>query len=57
MAAINEYLSTDQMRINFSQVLLSGRNDGYLFEYTEEEILQWRRQQANVQQCVQSPAV
>ena len=32
MAASNEYQSTDQMRTNFSQVLQSGRNDGYLFE-------------------------
>ena len=52
----NEYKSTDQMRTNLGQVLLSGRNDGHLFEpeYTEEETLQWRKQQSNVQQHVQT---
>ena len=47
LAACNEHQCTDQMRTNFSQVLLSGRNDGYSYQYTKEEILQRRRQQAN----------
>ena len=57
MSASNEYKSTDQMKtFNFSQILLSGRNEGYLFEpeYTQEEILQRRRPQENVQQCSES---
>ena len=47
MAASNEYQSIDQMRTNFSQVLLSGGSDRYLFEpeYTEEEILQGKARQ------------
>ena len=41
---------------NFSQLLLSGRNDGYVFEpeYTDQKTLQRKPQQANGQQNVQT---